>query len=146
MHNLSQANTNKLLISLVRDRNLISTTEYSCHLFNPFNQKTELFPPKCRNTPRPRPKNPCNPSSCGPGTTCSPSPAGNPICRCKAGLIPNPDTITGCKPECVRDPDCQHGYVCQSQRCVEKPDPCNPSPCGPRTTCTPNSIGNPICR
>ena len=97
-------------------------------------------------TPRPRPKNPCSPSPCGPGTTCTPSPSGNPICRCKSGLIPNPDTITGCKPECVRDPDCQYGYVCQNQRCVEKPDPCNPSPCGPGATCSPNSIGNPICR
>ena len=37
----------------------------------------------------------------------------------------------GCKPECVIDPDCSQGYVCQNQRCVEKPDPCNPSPCGP---------------
>jgi len=97
-------------------------------------------------TPRPRPKNPCSPSPCGPGTTCTPSPSGNPICRCKSGLIPNPDTITGCKPECVRDPDCQYGYVCQNQRCVEKPDPCNPSPCGPGATCSANSIGNPICR
>jgi len=99
-----------------------------------------------RSTPRPRPKNPCSPSPCGPGTTCTPSPSGNPICRCQPGLIPKPDTITGCGPECVRDPDCQYGLVCQNQRCVEKPDPCNPSPCGPGATCSPNSIGNPICR
>jgi len=99
-----------------------------------------------RTTPRPRPSNPCSPSPCGPGTTCSPSPNGNPICRCKPGLIPKPDTITGCGPECQRDPDCQSGFVCDNQRCIEKPDPCDPSPCGPRTTCTVNNLGNPICR
>ena len=35
--------------------------------------------------------------------------AGNAICTCEPGLIPKPDTITGCGPECVRDPDCQQG-------------------------------------
>ena len=66
--------------------------------------------------------------------------------RCEAGLVPKPDTITGCGPECVRDPDCQTGYVCQNQHCIEKPDPCSPSPCGPGATCMVNNIGNPICR
>ena len=28
------------------------------------------------------------------------------------------------------DPDCQYGYICSQQKCVEKPDPCDPSPCG----------------
>ena len=64
--------------------------------------------------------------------------SGNPICRCEPGLIPKPDTITGCGPECVRDPDCQQGNVCQSQRCVPRPDPCQPSPCGPNTECMEN--------
>ena len=63
---------------------------------------------------------------------------GNPICRCEPGLIPKPDTITGCGPECTRDPDCQQGNVCQSQRCVPRPDPCQPSPCGPNTECMEN--------
>jgi hypothetical protein len=89
---------------------------------------------------------PCVPSPCGPGTVCTVNFAGNPICRCEPGLIPKPDTITGCGPECVRDPDCQQGYVCQSQRCVEKPDPCDPSPCGPNTECEVGRAGNPICR
>ena len=53
---------------------------------------------------------------------CNVNHAGNAICTCQPGLIPKPDTITGCGPECVRDPDCQTGYVCQSQRCVVKPD------------------------
>jgi len=89
---------------------------------------------------------PCDPSPCGPGTTCSPNIDGNPICRCLPGLVPKPDTITGCGPECVIDPDCEYGHVCRNQKCVERPDPCNPSPCGPGTTCTANSDGNPICR
>jgi len=93
---------------------------------------------------------PCNPSPCGPGTTCSAPQVGgryqNPVCRCKPGLIPNPDTITGCKPECVIDPDCSTGYVCENQRCVEKPDPCDPSPCGPGAVCMTNNVGNAICR
>ena len=66
--------------------------------------------------------------------------------RCEPGLVPKPDTITGCGPECVHDPDCQTGFVCQNQRCIEKPDPCNPSPCGPGATCMVNNLGNPICR
>jgi len=100
---------------------------------------------EARQTP-PAPKDPCNPTPCGPNTTCQKSPNGNAICRCIANYIPKPDTITGCGPECVRDPDCDRGYVCENQRCIEKPDPCNPSPCGPRTTCMVNSLGNPICR
>ena len=68
------------------------------------------------------------------------------IVRCEPGLIPKPDTITGCGPECVRDPDCKTSFVCENQKCVEKPDPCNPSPCGPGTICMVNSVGNPICR
>jgi len=93
---------------------------------------------------------PCNPSPCGPGAVCSAQKQGNrysnPICRCEPGLIPNPDTITGCKPECRIDPDCVSGYVCDNQRCVEKPDPCDPSPCGPGAVCTVNPLGNAICR
>jgi hypothetical protein len=29
----------------------------------------------------------------------------------------------------------QHGYICRSQKCVEKPDPCVPNPCGPGAVC-----------
>jgi len=94
----------------------------------------------------PRP-DPCDPSPCGPGAICTVGPSGNPICRCEPGLIPNPDTITGCKPECIVDPDCgSRDYICENQKCVLKPDPCDPSPCGPGTTCMANKLGNPICR
>ena len=66
--------------------------------------------------------------------------------RCEPGLIPKPDTITGCGPECVIDPDCQGGYVCENQKCIPRPDPCDPSPCGPGAICTVGPNGNPICR
>ena len=32
---------------------------------------------------------------------CMSNKLGNPICRCLAGLVPKPDTITGCGPECT---------------------------------------------
>ena len=60
----------------------------------------------------PRQSDPCSPTPCGPGTTCSQQ-GGNAICRCQAGYSPNPDTITGCKPECQRDPDCRMGFQCR---------------------------------
>jgi hypothetical protein len=44
---------------------------------------------------------PCDPSPCGPGTMCMVNRARNPICRCLDRLIPKPDTITGCGPECT---------------------------------------------
>jgi len=53
----------------------------------------------------------------------------------------------------VVDPDCQYGLICRDQKCVEKPDPCDPSPCGQGAlsipqgdTCTcecpPGTVGN----
>ena len=49
---------------------------------------------------------PCNPSPCGPGTMCMTNQFGNAICRCLEGLVPKPDTITGCQPECEVIPNC----------------------------------------
>ena len=69
--------------------------------------------------------------------------------RCQHGLIPKPDTITGCGPECTQDYDCNHGhgnFICQNNFCVEKPDPCDPSPCGPGANCMLDHTGNAICR
>ena len=68
------------------------------------------------------------------------------IFRCQPGLVPKPDTITGCGPECVIDPDCPGDFVCENQKCIERPDPCFPSPCGPGATCSVGPNGNPICR
>ena len=66
---------------------------------------------------------------------------GNPECRCVPGFTPAPDTITGCKPECVIDPDCRMGFVCRANRCAAKPDPCQPNPCGPGAQCNVNPAG-----
>lgn len=77
---------------------------------------------------------PCDPNPCGvlypDTTTCTPNNEGSPVCRCLPGLIPKPDTITGCGPECLVDPDCLGGYICSQQKCIERPDPCVPNPCG----------------
>ena len=70
---------------------------------------------------------------------------GNPVCRCLAGYIPMPDTISGCRRECEIDPDCGPGNICDNYRCAPKPDPCDPSPCGPNTECQQNRQGNPVC-
>jgi hypothetical protein len=43
--------------------------------------------------------------------------------------------ISGCGPECLVDPDCRFGYICSERRCVEKPDPCVPNPCGEGAVC-----------
>jgi len=100
--------------------------------------------------PNPRvrcsPRDPCDPSPCGPGTTCTPNRDGNPICQCLPGLVPQPDTITGCGPECEVDPDCRYrgDFICSSERrCVERPDPCDPNPCGPGAVCEGGSCSCP---
>ena len=42
-------------------------------------------------------KHPCIPFPCGPGTQCFVSNSGKaPICKCKPGLVPKPNPITGC--------------------------------------------------
>ena len=49
--------------------------------------------------------------------------AGTAICDCESGLIPNPDTITGCV---------YH--------------PCNPTPCGLGANCFVDDAGLPVCK
>ena len=82
------------------------------------------------------PADSCDSSPCGPGAVCTTNGIGNPICQCEPGLIPKPDTITGCGPECVIDPDCSSGYICENQKCVEKTDTC---------TVRPRILGDDIC-
>eukprot|EP00095_Tigriopus_kingsejongensis_P001426 maker-scaffold723_size106546-snap-gene-0.18 protein:Tk01426 transcript:maker-scaffold723_size106546-snap-gene-0.18-mRNA-1 annotation:"hypothetical protein SINV_03269" len=36
------------------------------------------------------------------------------------------------------DLDCEPGFRCDYNECIEKPDPCNPNPCGMLATCSPN--------
>ena len=40
------------------------------------------------------------------------------------GLLPMPDSIKGCGPECLRDSDCHYDLICdyRIQRCIEKPN------------------------
>ena len=58
-----------------------------------------------------------------------------------------PDSIQGCV-ECLTDANCKHGNICEVQwhKCMPKPDPCNPSPCGPGARCMMDRTGNAICR
>ena len=58
-----------------------------------------------------------------------------------------PDSIEGCV-ECNVDSDCDYGNICEVQwnKCVPKPDPCNPSPCGPGSNCMEDHNGNAVCR
>ena len=69
------------------------------------------------------------------------------ICRCEPGLVPMPDSIEGCV-ECLIDSDCNYGSICEVQwnKCIPKPDPCNPSPCGPGSNCMEDYNGNAVCR
>ena len=69
------------------------------------------------------------------------------ISRCNSGLVPMPDSIEGCV-ECLIDRHCGSGKICEVQwnQCIPKPDPCNPSPCGPGSTCMEDLNGNAICR
>ena len=69
------------------------------------------------------------------------------ICRCEPGLVPMPDSIEGCV-ECLIDSDCDYGSICEVQwnKCIPKPDPCNPSPCGPGARCMEDYNGNAVCR
>ena len=58
-----------------------------------------------------------------------------------------PDSIEGCV-ECLVDSNCNSGFICEVEwhKCITKPDPCNPSPCGPGARCMENQKGNAICR
>ena len=69
------------------------------------------------------------------------------IFRCDSGLVPMPDSIEGCV-ECLIDKHCGDGKICEVQwnQCIPKPDPCNPSPCGPGSICMEDFNGNAICR
>ena len=69
------------------------------------------------------------------------------ICRCEPGLVPMPDSIEGCV-ECLINSDCDYGSICEVQwnKCIPKPDPCNPSPCGPGARCMEDHNGNAVCR
>ena len=111
------------------------------------------------------------PAPAGPGPPAQPTPRVTPsadVCRAwcpsltpslvssriRDLLLYDILSVSGCGPECLVDPDCQYGYVCSQQRCVERPDPCDPSPCGPGAeasvrgdqclcSCPPGTVGEP---
>jgi hypothetical protein len=71
--------------------------------------------------------NPCNPSPCGPFSTCK-EVNNVAICNCNAGYLGAPPN---CAPECTINEDCRNDQACVREKCV---DPCIGS-CGPNTNC-----------
>lgn len=73
------------------------------------------------------PKNPCNPSPCGPNSQCLER-NGNAICSCITGYMGNPPN---CRLECYTSSDCSQIHACINNKCV---DPC-PGECGINAVC-----------
>lgn len=95
------------------------------------------------------PKNPCQPSPCGPNSQCREI-NGQAVCSCVAGFIGSPPT---CRPECVTSAECALNRACVNQKCI---DPC-PGTCGlnalcqvvnhnPICSCPPGQTGDPFTR
>lgn len=82
------------------------------------------------------PKNPCQPSPCGPFSECRVV-NGHPVCSCQANYIGTPPA---CRPECVVSADCAQDRACINQKCA---DPC-PGTCGLNARCQVVNH-NPIC-
>lgn len=103
------------------------------------------------------PKNPCDPSPCGPNTQCTVLENGFSKCTCLAGYLESPNTIRGCMQQrspCDPNP-CGHGAICDPDRqptcfCPEPSignpfracsmpqrgtDLCQPGPCGSNSEC-----------
>ena len=60
------------------------------------------------------PRDPCNPSPCGSNAQCN-----NGLCTCLSEYSGDP--YSGCRPECVVNPDCPRNRACIRNKCV---DPC----------------------
>ena len=87
-----------------------------------------------------RPRDPCQPNPCGPRATCAPRPGGDYTCNCEPGLIGNPTSPLGCRPECEVHRDCSATQMCVAQKCV---DACAGA-CGVNAECKVVNHG-PIC-
>lgn len=81
-------------------------------------------------------RHPCEPSPCGPYSTCR-TMNEQGICSCLIGYIGVPPS---CRPECLVDSDCTSLMSCSNQKCIE---PCRGS-CGLRAECRVHNH-NPIC-
>ena len=102
-----------------------------------------LEPP--RQPTRPQVVDPCYPSPCGPNAECIQKNQDDDdhvvaICNCLQGF-PKGDPYTGCRPECVTNPDCPQTQACGSEKkCI---DPC-PGLCGRNAVCRVINH-NPLC-
>lgn len=83
------------------------------------------------------PPDPCNPTPCGPYTTCQVV-AERAVCFCLPGYFGNPDV--GCETECTVSSDCPPSKACVNFECI---DPCVGT-CGSRAICSVVSH-NPLC-
>lgn len=83
------------------------------------------------------PRNPCNPSPCGPNAICKIE-NDYATCECISEYRGNP--YEGCRPECIANSDCPMNQACIRNKCL---DPC-PGTCGVDALCT---VSNhiPIC-
>lgn len=93
------------------------------------------------------PKNPCDPSPCGPNSVCQVR-GESPACSCIENYVGMPPN---CRPECTINPECSNKRACINQKCK---DPC-PGSCGSNAvcsvvnhnalcTCLPGYIGDPF--
>lgn len=85
----------------------------------------------------PAPKDPCQPSPCGPFSQCQVV-GDSPACSCLPEYKGSPPN---CRPECASNSECPSHLACINQKCV---DPC-PGTCGSNANChvishTPNCI------
>ncbi|KAL1140438.1 hypothetical protein AAG570_000370 [Ranatra chinensis] len=83
-----------------------------------------------------KPKDPCQPSPCGPYSLCRPI-NGHAVCSCQPNYIGAPPS---CRPECIVSADCPQDKACLNQKCA---DPC-PGTCGLNARCQVVNH-NPIC-
>lgn len=70
---------------------------------------------------------PCDPSPCGPHSTCKIS-GESPVCACINGYKGSPPN---CRPECISNSECDYNLACLNQKCS---DPCIGS-CGTNSEC-----------
>lgn len=77
--------------------------------------------------PTDAPKNPCEPSPCGPNSICKIS-NDQPICTCQPNYLGSPPN---CRPECLISSECSQQQTCINQKCK---NPCD-GVCGINTDC-----------
>ena len=79
-------------------------------------------------TPKPPPRDPCNPSPCGTNAACQVR-SDKAVCTCVRDYTGDP--TVGCRPECLLNSDCPADKACVGSKCR---DPC-PGTCGINAAC-----------